>query len=182
MYQGTVSYTASNDGSMFLTTDNYHFRNNDSTTNWSRMVFEEINGGLLPSDNAGAQGQMQKGTVYYSLMFCPVLRMTRPDGVQHPQGRSDFGMNKYFRDAYRRMSLLEGKKEPFIMPTTRSGDSHAGPNLNHAQYDPSSTGHPIYEYNSSKSLALFIGGNIRFISISEGASLETAVNRVFDFQ
>ena len=182
MYQGTVSYSTSNDGSLFVTTSNYHIRNNDRTTNWTRMVFEEINGALLPSDNAGAQQLMQKGTVYYSLMFCPVLRLTRPDGGQHPQGRSDFGMNKYFRDAYRKMAQVDGKKEPFIMPTTNPGSSHAGPNLNHADYNPSETGHPVYEYSSSRSLSLFIAGNIRFISLSEGATLQPLVNRVSDFQ
>ena len=68
------------------------------------------------------------------------------------------------------------------MPATRPGDSHALPDLNHAEYNPSSKTHPIYEYNNSKSVALFIDGNIRFISISEGAALETAVNRRSDFK
>ncbi len=182
IYLGSIQYVNSNDGLFFVTTQNYHVRNNDNTTNWSRMVYEEINGGLLPLTNNESMALMQPGTAFYGMMYCPVLRETRSDVGQHPQGRSDYSMNKFFRDQYKRLSGLEGKYEPFMTPGTQIGSGLAGPNLNSSDYDPDNNGHPIYEYKKRQTLGAFISGSVRPFSIAKGAEIDTYVSTPSDFK
>lgn len=176
IYQATVSYVKSNNGNLFVTTSNYHIRNKDTTTNWSRMVYEEMRGELLPSNGPKAQDMMVEGTPYYSTFYCPLVRGIREPVNQHAQGRSDYGMNKFFRDEHRKFITLSGENEPLITPV------YSGPNLNHSAFDASSGSKPIYEYPASKTIALFIDGRVTTMSISRGAELEPLVSKPNDFQ
>ena len=182
IYQGTIAYSSANNGRLFKSGDNPHSRNIPNTTNWSRMVYEQIDGKYMSFNGTEANQQMQKGTAYYSLMFCPLIRTSRPAVSFHPQGSSDYSMNKYFRDRFAFLAKLKGDIEPLMMPGTKPGDSAATSNLNNGNYKPSSAGHPIFEYTNSRSIASFINGSIKFISISKGAELNTYISKPNNFK
>ncbi|MCM8531985.1 MAG: prepilin-type N-terminal cleavage/methylation domain-containing protein [Lentisphaeraceae bacterium] len=182
IYQGTISYTTTYNGRFFKSGDNPHPRCIPDSTNWTRMVYEEILGEYISFNNEEARSSMAEGTPYFSLMYCPVLRDIRSSPTQHPQGRADYSMNKYFRDRYVFLSKINGKEEPLVMPGTAIGSSTAGPNLNRGTHEPTLGGHPVYEYPNKRSLALFVDGRVQSISITKGTELDSLISIPSDFE
>ena len=181
IYKGTLSYTNTNNGFFFVTTDNPHPRCIPDSTNWSRMVFEQVDGERLPNSGSGANKLMLKGTAYYGMLMCPVLRDTRTGYSPHPQGKSDYSMNKYFRDQNRMLTKLNGTEtEPLIAPATAKDSSSAGPNLNRGLFGEAAS--PVYEYTNSKTIGLFISGSVEFFSMARGAELDPLISKPNDFK
>ena len=181
IYTGTVSYTHVNDGRLFLAGTNPHPRVGYNSTNWSRMVYEQINGKYLSFNGSKAKAQMAKGTTYYSLMYCPLLRQSRPESQpSQASGSSDYSMNKYFKK-YRYMAKLEGDLEPMFVPGTKIGSQSAKKHFSKGTYDPSSDQRPVYEYRK-KSLGLYVDGRVKAFSKTDGAFMHSALSNKNDFQ
>ncbi|MCH2208433.1 MAG: type II secretion system GspH family protein [Lentisphaerales bacterium] len=184
IYIGTVSYIDSNDGWLYDHSTNAHPYFPNPVVNWSRMVFEEIDGSLLSSKSNEASAQMGKGSVFYQLLFCPVLRLNRidPDPVNRT-GESDYSMNFYFIKN-RRFSTLVGDIEPmFVGGTLENGSqTKADDYFQNAIYNPTNQRHPAYQYTNQKALGLFKNGNITLFSKAKGIAIHPAVQINWDFQ
>ncbi len=119
------------------------------------------------------------------MMYCPVLLGERAPIVSSQHGHSRYSMNRYFGRDQNDFTLnnLSGKIEPYIIPGTASSAS----NYAHADIDfrgsrlELNNGYPAYAYNG-KTLALFIGGHVEFMSPTQGASINEIVNDRNDFQ
>lgn len=183
LYQGSISYATTYDNRMISGDSHYHVRNNQYGTNWVRIVYEHIVGEQMPSSDSAAKELMSVGTLYYKLLYCPVLRDIREMGGRHPKGRGDYSMNWYFKDsAYKSLTSLNGEDEPYIAPTTQVGKGYARPNLTNASFDIGSEKRPVYDYGRNRSIALYINGNISFLSTSRGAEIESLVSNPADFE
>lgn len=182
IYAGVVSYAADEDGRLFLTGTNPHPRTGYNSTNWARMVWEEIQGEYLSFNGQKAKSQMAKGTAYYSLMFCPLIRVSRPEpSPSQATGVSDYSMNKYFKN-YRRLAKLDGELEPMYVPGTKIDAEYANKHFSKGTYDPTSDERPVYEYTNNKSLGLYVDGRVKFFTRSEGVDMHSALSNKNDFQ
>ena len=182
IYAGTVSYATEEDGRLFLAGTNPHPRTGYNSTNWGRMVWEQLIGEYLSFNGGKAKAQMGQGTAYYSTMYCPLLRQTRPVATpSQASGTSDYSMNKHFKN-YRRFAMLEGDLEPMWVPGTKVGDQYANKHFSKGTYDPTSNQRPVYEYTNNKSLGLYVDGQVKFFTKSDGVNMHSALSNKNDFQ
>lgn len=182
IYAGTVAYTTEEDGRLFLAGTNPHPRTGYNSTNWSRMVWEQLIGDYLSFNGTKAKAQMAQGTAYYSTMYCPLLRQTRPESTpSQASGSSDYSMNKHFKN-YRMFARLEGELEPMWVPGTKIGAQSAKKHFSKGTYDPMSDQRPVYEYTNNKSLGLYVDGQVKFFTKSDGVNMHSALSNKNDFQ
>lgn len=181
IYAGCMSYAKSNRQFLMKTNNNPHEEKNDNQVNYSRLVFEEIQGETLGRDGVGHKLKINP---YYGLMFCPVIRVNRGIPTRFgEQGPSDYSMNKYFRNKYVHLAEIdEGEKEPFISPGTAMPSTQASTTLRNGTYNPDDTGHPSYEYLNTKSIGLYIDGSIKTYTVTHGTSIDSLINEDDDFQ
>ncbi len=182
IYAGTISYAAEEGGRLFKAGTNPHPRVGYNSTNWARLVWEQLMGEYLSFNGSQAKKQMAVGTAYYSTMYCPLLRLTRP--VASPSqatGMSDYSMNKHFK-SYRRFTKLDGELEPMWVPGTKIGDEYAKVHFSKGIYDPTSNQRPVYEYTNNKSLGLYVDGQVKFFTKSDGVDMHSALSNKNDFQ
>ena len=124
IYVSVNTYVDSNNGFLFTTNKNAHPCDPRPKTNWSRMIYEELIGELLPLSGSQSQPLMVAGTPYWKLMYCNILRETRNPTWGPKLGGSDYSLNRHF-GSNRLFYRLEGKEEPFIAPgTTAAGNTH----------------------------------------------------------
>ena len=182
IYAGTMAYVTNEDGRLFLAGTNPHPRTGYDSTNWSRMVWEQLKGEYLSFNGTNAKKQMAEGTAYYSTMYCPLLRMSRPVSTpSQASGSSDYSMNKHFKN-YRRLAKLDGKIEPMWVPGTKVGDQSANKHFSKGTYDPTQNQRPVYEYTNNKSLGLYVDGQVKFFTKSDGVNMHSALSNKNDFQ
>ncbi|EDM25424.1 hypothetical protein LNTAR_09831 [Lentisphaera araneosa HTCC2155] len=182
IHLATMIYVDNNNDIIFRADDNFHPRNNGNDTYWARMAYES-SFGMFSLDNDTAKEEMANST-YSKMMFCPVLLAER-DSIEHNgSGLSTYSINRYFGKDSNSFTLnsLSGKIEPFIMPgTSPNKDAESKTKLKKTEYDPTSSSHAAYAYKD-KSLALYMGGHVEFMTIGQGASMNDLVNDQDDFQ
>lgn len=171
IYTGTILYADSYSGYLFKTS------NNNGEINWTRLMFEHMDGKEFSSRPVDCIKEMTENKSYMNMMFCPVIRAVRGVCVQHGQGRSDYSMNRHFAPEHRNLSqLIEGKEEPFMSPGTAMASTQAGPTLRNGIYNPNSIGHPSYIYLRQKTLGLYIDGHVSTYSVSRGAEIDSLIS------
>ena len=92
---------------------------------------------------------MAKVTLYYSVMFCPFLRQTRPEAKPTQAIRvSDHSMNHYLKRTKAQKNRIFTKEEDFgeKVPGTKMGDEYADKLLKKGIYGPTTNQRPVYEY------------------------------------
>lgn len=182
IYAGSMSYASEEDGRLFKGGTNPHPRTGYDSTNWGRMVWEQLIGEYLSFNGSKAKAQMAKGTAYYSTMYCPLIRMSRPEATpSQATGTSDYSINKYFK-AYRNLMKLDGELEPMWVPGTKVGSEYADKYFNKGTYDPTSNQRPVYEYTNNKTLGLYLDGQVKFFTKSDGVNMHSALSNKNDFQ
>jgi len=182
IYAGTMSYANEEDGRLFKGGTNPHPRVGYNSTNWARMVWEQLIGEYLSFNGSKAKAQMGKGTTYYSTMYCPLIRMSRPEATpSQATGTSDYSINKHFKN-YRRLVKLDGELEPMWVPGTKIGSEYADKYFNKGTYDPIKNQRPVYEYTKNKTLGLYVDGQVKFFTKSDGVSMHSALSNKNDFQ
>jgi len=166
IYAGTMAYATEEDGRLFKAGTNPHPRVGYNSTNWARMVWEQLQGEYLSFNGKKAKAQMGEGTPYYKTMYCPLIRLTRPVATpSQATGTSDYSMNKHFK-SYRRLAKLDGELEPMWVSGTKIGDDYANKHFSKGTYDPTKDERPVYEYTNKQSLGLYVDGQVKFISKS----------------
>ena len=183
IFIATLSYSESNDGYLPLPAENPHPASNDDGANWTRIVYEHING-PFSLDRSTCKEQMADSGGYNGMMFCPIIRANRGPISQHAEGRSDYSMNWYFQQQTRKFSIVSGlgDSEPFMMPGTGMNSSQGASRLKNTIYSPSNdNGHPAYVYQN-KSFASFMDGRITPMTKAKGSFLDADVNNKNDFK
>ena len=182
IYRGVQAYVTSNSGRLFKAGVNPHPRAKVVSTNWARLVHEQMIGEYLSFNGAQARAQMALGTPYYSLFYCPLLRQTRPEATPtQATGTSDYSVNKFFK-RYKYFAQLEGDKEPMFVPGTKIGDEYAKKHFSNGTYAPTTNQRPVYEYTNNMSIALYVDGRIELFSKARGAELHPILQDMDDLQ
>jgi type II secretory pathway pseudopilin PulG len=183
IYIGLISYVDSSNGYFCKPSGNAHPYLSDVGANYNRLIYENLQGELFLNGNTDCKAAMKASNGYMGVMYCPVIRDLRGPVNQHVQGRGDYSVNRYFAVEYRSINIasIEGKKEPFMVPGTAMPSTQASSSFSHGNYDPDNSGYPAYVYGK-KTITMFIGGDIRKMSLSEGSSLESKINNRNSFE
>ncbi|MCH2204762.1 MAG: type II secretion system GspH family protein [Lentisphaerales bacterium] len=194
IYTGTMTYSSENSGWMCLVADNPH--HSDDLPNWRVLIYEVVVGKKMHSDLSPRKEEMASGS-YRDSMYCPVILQDRGGYPSaHGEGRGHYGMNKYFGwnptddsntgRGYKHVAFaaLENDKEPFLMPTKKSGNwqkSTSGHKLGNGKFDGGRSS-PEYIYTNNKSFACFLGGSMSFKTIAWGASMHSLLDNEENFE
>ena len=143
---------------------------------WPRYIYEAMTGETLGPLPVTVTEQMKKAG-YSGVMYCPIVSDVNGGRSFHNMGRSDYGLNKYFRHTnggFKKLTVAQtgGQIEPFFAPIRNP----ANPSVWNTG---AGTGHKNAAYyfgNNNKTIALFIQGNVRYMTVSEGASIDSDVS------
>jgi hypothetical protein len=149
---------------------------------WPYYIYESMTGITLGPSASDVREQMAQPS-YSSVMYCPIITDKRGGVSIHSMGRSDYGLNEYFRettDGYKKMTTASvgGKLEPMFAPI----QNPSNPALWSTSVSAGPKNAAYYYGNDSKTLGLFIHGNVRSISASEGASMDSAISNWNSFE
>jgi len=175
IYMGVVMYSTDNDEYVPSPT------NFDTDKHWPYYIYESMTGNSLGPTAANARDEMAKPS-YSNLMYCPIITGERGEASIHNMGRSDYGLNKYFRHSnggHKKMTIASagGKVEPMFVPI----QGPANPSVWNMDVGSESKDAAYVYGKNNKTLGLYIHGNVRYISISEGATLDTDVSNINNF-
>lgn len=187
IYLGCVNYSESYNGYMCRssssgnpgpTDGNPYPDGSDGKVDWSRLIFEEMQGTSFSENPTTAQAQMTGG--FYSVMACPLLLDIRGGYTQHQDGRSHYSMSRYFYAPNKKFFDVAAKgnlKRPFIAPGTRSSSnvSYSSSYFNSSNLDPNANCHISYEYPGNTNQPLYIDGHVDKISIGEGTAMDSTI-------
>jgi len=176
IYMGVVMYSTDNNEYVPSPT------NFDTSKHWPYYIYESMTGNSLGPTAANARTEMAKAG-YSGVMYCPIVSDKRGGVSIHNMGRSDYGLNKYFRHTdggYKTMTTASvgGEIEPMFIPIQGPAnpsvwDTDVGSSSKHAAY---------YYGKDSKTLGLFIHGNVRYLSVSEGSSIDSDISNGSNFE
>lgn len=176
IYMGVVMYSTENDEYVPSPT------NFVTDKHWPYYIYESMSGKSLGTTAAQAREEMSRAS-YSGVMYCPIVS-DRNGGISiHNMGRSDYGLNKYFRHTNGGMKKMTtasagGEVEPMFIPIQGPAnpsvwDTEVGNGPKYAAY---------YYGRDNKTLGLFIHGNVRYISVTEGAAIDSAVSNESNFE
>jgi hypothetical protein len=118
---------------------------------------------------------------YAKVIYSPIVSNRRDPFDENGMGRSDYGLNKYFRgpnNGCRRFDAQPGKVEPMIVPIQNPSNpsvwnTDLGTTAKHAAY---------WYINDRKTPGLYIDGSVRMFSIAEGSSFDSKVSDDSEFE
>ena len=175
IYTGVVMYSTDSDEYVPSPT------NFDTSKHWPYYIYESMTGNSLGPNGSAAREEMAKAG-YSGVMYCPIVSDLRGGVSIHDMGRSDYGLNKYFRHTnggYKKMTTasIGGKIEPMFIPI----QGPANPSVWNTEVGTSDKHAAYYYGKNSKTITLFIHGNVRYMSASEGASIDTDMSNESNF-
>lgn len=178
IFLGVSMYADNNNETFFSLDETVDPNNSDKVFNWTRLTYETMTGTTFSSTRATSKEQMENSS-YNTIMYCPVLRSRTDDMNESAKGRSDYGLNRFFKDSNNdlKLSSLTGKVEPFIMPINKP----SSPALWHTEPDTSDSNTASYIYQG-KSFALYLDGHINSVNVAYGSSLTSLVNDQNNFE
>ena len=150
---------------------------------WSSKTYEAMTGMRFDRNSWANAKQQMWDSSYVNVMYCPIQRASKGkitfDDL-HQAGRSDYGFNKYFNDE-RTLSGTQssGKIEPIIMPINHPNN----PYIHRSTFNTGSNTNVNYDYgNGTKTMAMFINGNVINLGISYGTSIDSYMFNHNDFE
>ncbi|MDD7986572.1 type II secretion system protein [Lentisphaera marina] len=155
----------------------------DQKYDYPRYYYESMSGIKFSSDRNTAKEEMA-GSSYEDMFFCPLQRSVRGPAKHHGNGRTDYGMNKYFnRKARVKLTRLagKGKIEPFIVPGNAMNSTQTQSTIGNTSYDASSADHANYDY-FDKTLGLYIDGSVKPFTIGHGEYINPWFKSRNDFE
>ena len=178
IFLGVSMYADNNNETFFSLDETVDPNNSDKVFNWTRLTYETMTGTIFSSTRSTSKEEMENSS-YNTVMYCPVLRSMTDDMNESAKGRSDYGLNRYFKNTNNdfRVSSLVGETEPFIMPINKP----SSPALWHTEPDAGDSNTASYLYQG-KSLALYLDGHIDNLSVAYGSSITTLVNDSDNFE
>jgi hypothetical protein len=133
-----------------------------------------MSGETFPKNHVQRSEKMKKSS-YLKVMYCPIVSQVNGGSSVHNMGRSDYGLNRYFHaganyDNFKKFSIAMqgGKTEPIIMPI--QGPSN--PSVWRSNVASATKNVAYYFGNHNKTVGLYVMGNVRYISIAEGTSID----------
>ncbi len=186
IYLGCMNYSESYDSYMCRssfsgnpgpTDGNPYPDGSDGKVDWSRLIFEEMQGTSLSGNPTTAQAQMTGA--FNNVMSCPLLSDIRGSYSQHQDGRSHYSMSRYF-NIYRKFLDVAAKgniKRPFIAPGTKSASnaSYSSSYFSGSNFEPNSNCHISYEYPGNTNQPLYIDGHVDKINIADGTAMDSTI-------
>ena len=175
IYMGVIMYTTDSDETVPSPT------NFTTNKHWPYYIYAAMTGKSLGPTAAKTREEMAK-PAYSNVMYCPIITDLRGEVSIHNMGRSDYGMNKYFNKnngGYKKITTASvgGKVEPMFVPIQNpSNPSIWNTDVGSGQKDAA-----YYYGNNSKTLGLYIHGNVRYISTAEGASIDSDISNANNF-
>lgn len=124
-----------------------------------------------------------ENSAYAKVMYCPIIAKKRSEMSIHSMGRSDYGMNSFFNKnvgGYKQIGVaqLGGKEEPFMVPIQGpSNPALWGTSLGTGQKDAA-----YYYGKNTKTIGLYIHGNVQYISLSKGDQIDSLVSSNSNFE
>lgn len=175
IYMGVIMY--STDGDEYVPSPT----NFTTSKHWPYYIYESMTGNTLGPNAAAAREEMAKAS-YSNVMYCPIISDRRGGVSIHNMGRSDYELNKYFNKnngGYKKMTTASvgGKIEPMFVPI----QNPSNPSIWNTDVGTGHKDAAYYYGNDSKTLGLFIHGNVRYISTSEGASIDSDISNGNNF-
>ena len=179
LHMASMLYTKENNSFFCLASENPHPVNGNPEHNFRRLIYECIQGKPFASNWSTAQQEMAASS-YKDMMFCPVLRNERGPKTFHSQGRGDYSINRHFSDYRNIAQITEGKKEPFILPVTQMGNGGSYAAFFNTEYGQNVSAE--YKYTNQRSPVLYLEGNVSFMTMSQGAAIDSLVNTKNNFE
>lgn len=175
IYMGVVMYSTDNNEYVPSPT------NFTTDKHWPYYIYESMTGNSLGPNAAAAREEMEKPG-YSGVMYCPIIVDKRGGVSIHNMGRSDYGLNRYFNKnngGFKKMTTASvgGKAEPMFIPI----QGPANPSVWNTDIGSDQKDAAYYYGKDSKTLGLYIHGNVRYISTSEGAQIDSDISNASNF-
>lgn len=158
--------------------------NFETNRHWPFYIYQSMTGETFPSNNTARQ-EMMENSSYADVMYCPIVSDFNGGKSFHNMGRTDYGLNRYFNagsdyDDFKKFSVAQhgGKVEPLIVPI----QNPSNPTLWKMTLETHNKAAAYYFGINNKTIGLFISGNVKYITLGEGASMHSSVSNESDFE
>lgn len=163
IYTGITMYVSDNDEYMPSPT------NFTTGHHWPYYIYESMTG--VDFDSVSSVSNYMRDSSYADVMYCPIINDLRGGVSIHPMGRTDYGLNRYFNknnNGYKKITKATGEVEPIVMPI----QNPSNPEIWSSDLGSGDKDVAYYYGNNSKTLGLYIHGNVSYLSLSQGSSID----------
>ncbi|MCM8531775.1 MAG: type II secretion system GspH family protein [Lentisphaeraceae bacterium] len=174
IYIGVTMYSSDNDEYVPSPT------NFTTGKHWPHYIFNSISSTNLNS--VSDISAFMSTSSYAQIMYCPIVTGRRGEVSVHPMGRSDYGMNRFFNEnanGYKKLDVAQngGKDEPMFVPI----QSPSNPELWRTNLNAHDKNAAYYYGKDTKTLGLYVHGNVQYISLSKGDQIDSLVSNNTNF-
>ncbi|MCM8536946.1 MAG: type II secretion system GspH family protein [Lentisphaeraceae bacterium] len=175
IYIGVTMYSSDNDEYVPSPT------NFDTRRHWPYYIFNSISSTSLES--VSNIPDYMRTSSYAQIMYCPIVTGRRGELSINGMGRSDYGMNSFFNknnNGYKKLDVAQngGKDEPMFVPIQNPNN----PSVWRTNLNVHPKNAAYYYGKDTKTLGLFVHGNVQYISLSRGDQIDSSVSNNTNFE
>ncbi|MCH2208599.1 MAG: type II secretion system GspH family protein [Lentisphaerales bacterium] len=161
IYIGFTNYAGENDSYVPRATT-------QGDKHWPYKIYPHMSEDGFPNR---ALKQFMANSTYTKVMYSPIITDRRGKIAEDGMGRSDYGLNKYFKGEHKRIDTQPGEIEPMMAPIQYPSN----PELKFTSLKDHRKAAAYWYVNDTKTPGLYIDGSVRMFSIAEGSNFNSKI-------